>query len=554
VVATATVGAIAATDLLGIRADAGTYRAALRATVAHLARGDVASAQNSLTDARREIASAMAHAQSPALALAAGVPVVGPDVRVAIAGVEAASDVTRAAELVVDYMSVPHDPLYEAGSVDPAVAADLAAMWAEAEGLLAGALTRMEETPEPRRADVAEAAAEVTLRARQGVAATRTLGEFASRMAEAATGGEPLRTLVVFANGAELRATGGVPVFLARFDLTDEIELSDLTPTPGAHPADAVEAPEQFLDLFGEFIPSRLWSNLTLSLDGPTIGEIGAEMYEAVAGVEPDLVVVIDLVTAGFVLDAFPGLRLEGEEFDPITLATEFLVDSYRLYPDGTEQNEYLLEVFREVFDQLTDLQPDGVKLLKAVQQAVQHGRIVAWSPDPDIRAGLEVAGLTKPLGEEPGRVEVAVQNFGANKLDLFTILDADLTTETVGCALRHRLEVEARDWTPQQIRPLLQYDAEENRWWANLYLPPQAQVQALYSNGEETTGGLGTWNGRPVASVFTESSFGGSATVGVEWLEPIPASGAVTVVLPATVNEHAKRLEFQVSQPEGCS
>jgi hypothetical protein len=39
-----------------------------------------------------------------------------------------------------------------------------------------------------------------------------------------------------------------------------------------------------------------------------------------------------------------------------------------------------------------------------------------------------------------------------------------------------------------------------------------------------------------------------------VEWLEPMPESGTVTVVLPATVSEHAKQPEFRVPQPEGCS
>ena len=149
--APATVGTMAASDLLGIRDAARSYRAALRMTVAHLTRGDTPSARNSLTEARREIVSALDHARSPALALAAGVPVRGPDVRVAIAGVEAASDVTRATELVVEYLSVPHGPLYEAGSVDPAVAADLAAVWAEAEDVLTAALTRMQVDPEPRR-------------------------------------------------------------------------------------------------------------------------------------------------------------------------------------------------------------------------------------------------------------------------------------------------------------------------------------------------------------------------------------------------------------------
>jgi len=108
--------------------------------------------------------------------------------------------------------------------------------------------------------------------------------------------------------------------------------------------------------------------------------------------------------------------------------------------------------------------------------------------------------------------------NFAANKFDLFTTLDANLSTQAVGCAVHYRLEVEIRDWTPRQVRPLLLYGSEENRWWVNLYLPPGAQIQQLYSNDEPTGGEEGTWGERLVASVFTEAPFFDPATVGVEW------------------------------------
>lgn len=115
------------------------------------------------------------------------------------------------------------------------------------------------------------------------------------------------------------------------------------------------------------------------------------------------------------------------------------------------------------------------------------------------------------------------------------------------------RVEVSLAESTPSFLRPLLNYGARTNRWWVNFYLPPGSRLQRLLENGSETTGGSGTWEERPFASVFVEAPLGGTATAGVEWLAPIPESGSVTVALPATVSQPAEELAFEVPPVEGC-
>ncbi len=362
----------------------------------------------------------------------------------------------------------------------------------------------------------------------------------------------PFRLLVVIANGAELRATLGMPVFLARLDLGENIEVSYFPPSATQQSAE-VAAPEEFMALFGPLAGSPRWSNLTMSRDGPTVGRVAADIHAQVEGRQPDLVVVLDFVTAGLVLDSFSGIEVEGEPWEAKSLATDFLVDSYRRYPDEAERDRYLLAVFREVFDQLPARDLSGERLVKAVQGAAQQGRAVAWSPHPDIQAGVDLAGLAGRLEGGSDRVDVAVQSFGAGERDLFTTLDADLETAAVGCALHHRLTVEISDRTPLPLRTLPSFGAGENRWWVNAYLPPGSQVQELYANGEAAGGSEGTWGRLPVASLFTTAPFPGTGTVAVEWAGSPPESGTMTVSLGATVRQAAQELVFELPPAPGC-
>lgn len=547
--------ALALFELFAIRSSATQARSSLAEAVTALARGETKVGVEFLASARSAVDEATSRSQRPHLRLAQVIPYFGTDIKVVRSSVAAASEVTAAIELIAEHLDSPHDPVYDAGQVDSEAAQALAIKWQGAAALMQTASDRMDSIPQAHFESVTSAAAEVTQRAGQGAIVFEAMAVALDKVFVGAVGDDPLHVLFVFTNGAELRALGGVPVFLARIDVTNgRVRLGEVIPTPAAHPSQPVESPVDFDALFGGFAASRLWSNLTMSPDGPTVGEVGARMYAARTGITPDVVIVTDLVATGNLLAAFPNLEVDGAPFEPTTLATDFLYATYRDYPDGTEQNAYLVGVFADVFGQVISAQPDGTALVTAVGKGIEEGRWMAWSPDSALQEAFVVTGAGHHLPTDaPGRVDVTVQNFAATKLDLFTDVTTDLELETLGCALVGHLEITITESAPAQQRAVLAYGAPANRWWVNVYFSPDASVKHLLVGEEPTTGGLGSWEGRPVASILVNAPLGGSNTVGVEWVEPLPRDGTVTVSTNATVDQPRRETLTTVPASGNC-
>jgi hypothetical protein len=196
----------------------------------------------------------------------------------------------------------------------------------------------------------------------------------------------------------------------------------------------------------------------------------------------------------------------------------------------------------------------DVSDLLRVTAAAVESGRLMAWSPDPDVQAGIVVSGAAHPLVEgSPGRVDVTVQNFGATKLDVYTKVETELDVELLGCAAVGRLDVTITESTPPDRREVLAYGAEENRWWVNVYLSEGASPRGYWEDGEPAGGDLAGWEGRPVASMLIDAPLGGSTTASVEWIEPLPPSGTITVATAATVSQPAASTQIQVPSEGSC-
>ena len=127
-------------------------------------------------------------------------------------------------------------------------------------------------------------------------------------------------------------------------------------------------------------------------------------LYQAATEVEADAVARLDLVGLGYLLDAFPTVTIDGQPVDGSTLATDFLIDSYRRFPDDThpgEQNAYVAGAMQQVFGQLVGGAPaDRSAVLSAIRRAVAERRLSLVTGDNEVDAmlaGREPTGRCSP-------------------------------------------------------------------------------------------------------------------------------------------------------------
>ncbi len=98
----------------------------------------------------------------------------------------------------------------------------------------------------------------------------------------------------------------------------------------------------------------------------------------------------------------------------------------------------YLAGVVDEMFTQLLAAPTvDGGMLGGAVVGSARERHLAIFSDDPAVQGLFEAAGIDGALQPgDPGQVEVVVQNFGANKLDLFTETSYEVTLEPNDCTM----------------------------------------------------------------------------------------------------------------------
>jgi hypothetical protein len=345
------------------------------------------------------------------------------------------------------------------------------------------------------------------------------------------SGGGPFRTLILFENGAELRATGGLIGFVAELVVDrGPLRLTNVGPfsalrQPGDGPA-GVEAPDDYLARYGVYLANTpLWSNVNLSPHFPTVAGVAGALYEQATGNLPELVVRLDLTGAGQILSALPPGSQAELPFKPSELATDFVIDSYLRYSDSEEQNVYLARVVDEMFTLLLAAPTvDGGMLGGAVVGSARERHLAIFSGDSAVQGLFEAARVDGALlPGDPGQIEVVVQNFGANKLDLFTETSYQVTVEPNDCTMIGAVSTTITNAAPPQAIQLpSNRQTVDGLWWVNVYLPRNATVLEILEDRQATTGSVQTEQGVPVAATLVDIPVGQTATVTVRWEETL--------------------------------
>ncbi len=460
-------------------------------------------------------------------------PFAGTELRASDAGVAAARGTSLAALEVLDFLDADRPALLDGTTIDPAVFESLRQSLHRARGHSEKAQQVVDDAPRPRSGAIRRRLDRITELNDSLVEGLSAATQVADRLTSAIDGDEPYRVLVLFENGAELRATSGLMGFVAllaidggELALEQARDVHVLRDKDAAGDFLAVDAPEDYLNRYGEFLANTtLWLNVNLSPHFPTVAEVAGRLYELTTGIAPDAIVRVDLVGVGYILESFSTITVGGDPLDPAQLSTSFLVDSYRRFPIPELHNAYLASVFGEIFDQLLGgIKGDTGALIGALRRSFSESRLGLFTGDPVVDEALHNAGVDgSMLPGDPGDLEVSVQNFGANKVDLFTRTAIDITTTIEGCTLHGRVSATLTNELPDDIDFLpAGPGGRRGVWWTSFFVPRDATVVELAVDGESALGGLETEQGRPVAAVSVEAVAGTSVTATVEWTEQL--------------------------------
>lgn len=339
------------------------------------------------------------------------------------------------------------------------------------------------------------------------------------------------RYFVAFVTPSEARGTG----FLGSYGLltvTDgEIDLTIVGRNKDLNEAGPVRkeisGPPDYLARYSRFEPQSTWENVTFTPDGPTAGQVMAELYPQSGGEEVDGVLRIDPTGLSRLLRVTGPVEVPGLPYalDAQNVVSFLEVEQYRRFTDRDERVDVLGDVAAEVFDALT--RGEGVapaRLARTLGPAVRGGNVSLWLRSPRAQHLVERLGATGAVPEVRGDgFGVVTQNAAGNKVDAFlqrTIqyrAEVDAATgrveATAEIGLTNRAPTSGEP--PYIIGNLIDAPPGTNRMWLSIYSPLDLVIAEV--DGQAVTLEPGRELGRNVWSVFVDVPPGASANVTVE-------------------------------------
>ncbi|MBS3909303.1 MAG: DUF4012 domain-containing protein [Actinobacteria bacterium] len=313
-------------------------------------------------------------------------------------------------------------------------------------------------------------------------------------------GGEGKRRyFLAIQNNAELRATGGlignyglltVDNGAIKLDEFDEILAID-------NPAKPIDAPEDFAARYSRFEGARIWSNVNMSPDFPTVSRVLLKFFESVRGEKLDGVITIDPVGLSYLLDAIGPLTLAdtGVTIDSGNAVEWTLVKAYKDFPQRDTRKDFLADIAQAVWGRIiTGQVADKSKLVEQFGLALSEKHMALYSTDESeqkIAESLGYAGELMPTTND--YLQVVMQNHGANKVDIYMHQEIkhtiDLRPDGSGLAT---LSIDISNKTPASGLPT--YVTGENslgakgglsNTWLSVYVPKGAQLLSAKLDGE---------------------------------------------------------------------
>ncbi|MDP9388214.1 MAG: DUF4012 domain-containing protein, partial [Actinomycetota bacterium] len=415
---------------------------------------------------------------------------------------------------------------------------------ADAGRRLAAAVTRLEAVRSPWL--VGPVAGRLNRLSRQAAEGRASVGDalVALDVAPRLLGADrPRRWFLAVQTPAEARASGG---FIGNFgEISAEdgrVRLERVGRTAelnqGGDPAArALDAPPDYTARYGRFDVDRLWQNVTMSPDFPTVARAIADLYPQSGGRPVDGVVAVDPLGLAALLGALGPVEVPGWPV-PITAdnADEVLLFEQYVHLDGEARVDFLGRVVAAVWDRLTTTDTSAVALARALGPSVAAKHLlVASTADAGEAAALARLGVSGAMAPVRGDfLGVVTQNAGANKIDWFLRRSVDYSArlDPATGAVRSTVRVTLRNDAPAAGLPgyVIGNDVEpplppgSNKLYLSVYTPLQLTRAAV--DGAERPVESELERRRHVYSTYVIVPAGGTAVVELE-LEGRVAPGA---------------------------
>ena len=262
----------------------------------------------------------------------------------------------------------------------------------------------------------------------------------------------PRRYLVLAANNAEMQAGWGMPLASGLLEVSDgEMRLSGLEDIGPPVPAGAVTLEGDLARNWGMLAPNEEWRNLALTPRFDAAAPLAARMWEVGGGGAVDGVVAVDPVTLQAVLGAAGPVDVGGVTVGADDALAFALYEQYvRAEAAGetrAERRDRLAELAAATVATALDGSADPVELAEGLAEAAAGRHLLAWSHHAEEQAAWAAAGVDGTLGADS--LLVGVVNRGANKLDWFLDVSADLQVRPDGDALEAELRVRLENHAP---------------------------------------------------------------------------------------------------------
>lgn len=260
-------------------------------------------------------------------------------------------------------------------------------------------------------------------------------------------GDGPRRYFIAFTTPAEARGQGGfmgnwteLSANDGRLSITNFGRTLDLNRVDGRR---TVTSPDDWLDQWGAFgftsgpggaTQSEPWSNITVSPEFPSTGQVIAELYPQSGGAELDGVFTMDPYVLEALLRLTGPISIDGAD-TPLTaenVVQFLLVDQYQV-DDSPTRVDLLDQVARATITQvLGGALPNPTVVARELAPVAAQGRLTGWACDPDEQRLFELVNLAAALPDPAGGdgYAVVLNNAGANKLDVY--LDRSITYDAV--------------------------------------------------------------------------------------------------------------------------
>jgi hypothetical protein len=242
-------------------------------------------------------------------------------------------------------------------------------------------------------------------------------------------GTSPRRYLLALGNNAEMRAASGSTLSYGvlsfdqgRFSLDRIGPIEDLVITDSAGVTDL---PAGFADTWGFADPGRDPRNTSISALFPRVAPILAGIYEKRSGEHVDGVVAIDVAALRDVIGVIGPVPLPSLS-DTLTVSNTVSILLTKVYvrypgdPERADRQRVLSEAATTVFSRVRGGGYPAGEMATTLATLANERHLMAWSRDTAEEAVFERTGLAG--GFPPDRLPIlaAVQNSGANKLDVY--------------------------------------------------------------------------------------------------------------------------------------